>query len=56
MIDEVDFNRTFSAIVIGVSAGGLHALIQILGELPSDYFLPIIVVQHRGKEYKVLLE
>ena len=34
----------------------MHALIQILGELPSDYFLPIIVVQHRGKEYKVLLE
>ena len=56
MINEADINRPFSAVVIGVSAGGLHALIHVLGKLPADYFLPIIVVQHRGKEYKVLLE
>ena len=56
MIDEMNINRYFSAVVIGVSAGGLHALIHILGQLPADYFLPIIVVQHRGKEYKILLE
>lgn len=46
----------FSAIAIGVSAGGLHALIHILSELPADYPIPIIVVQHRGKDYKELLE
>lgn len=56
MIDKVNINRSFSAVVIGVSAGGLHALIHVLGKLPADYFLPIIVVQHRGKEYKILLE
>lgn len=48
--------RLFSAVVIGASAGGLHALIHILGQLPKDYSLPIIVVQHRGKDYKELLE
>lgn len=56
MINETDINRPFSAVVIGVSAGGLHALIHVLGKLPADYFLPIVVVQHRGKEYKILLE
>jgi two-component system chemotaxis response regulator CheB len=56
MINKADINRSFSSVVIGVSAGGLHALIKVLGELPRDYFLPIIVVQHRGKEYKKLLE
>jgi two-component system chemotaxis response regulator CheB len=46
----------FSAIVIGVSAGGLHALIHIFEHLPADFPIPIIVVQHRGKDYKELLE
>ncbi|ABG59341.1 chemotaxis protein CheB [Cytophaga hutchinsonii] len=56
MKSNAESNREFSAIVIGVSAGGLHALIQVLGKLPADYVIPIIVVQHRGKEYKDLLE
>jgi len=37
----------YSAIVIGVSAGGLDALKQILPELPVNFPVPIIVVQHR---------
>ncbi|KPA17675.1 Chemotaxis response regulator protein-glutamate methylesterase [Candidatus Magnetomorum sp. HK-1] len=37
----------YKAIVIGVSAGGLEALKKILPELPGDYPVPIIVVQHR---------
>lgn len=36
----------YSAIVIGVSAGGMHALSVILPELPEDFPLPVIVVQH----------
>ena len=55
-MNEVNTNRQFSAVAIGVSAGGLHALIHILGPLPCNYPLPIIVVQHRGKDYKDLLE
>lgn len=52
----INGNRSFGAIVIGASAGGLHALIDILATIPEDYSLPIIVVQHRGKEYKKLFE
>lgn len=56
MKNEAENNTSFSAVVIGVSAGGLHALIHVLGKLPADYPIPILVVQHRGKEYKDLLE
>lgn len=37
-------------IVMGTSAGGLRALERILGALPANYTLPIVVVQHRSKE------
>jgi len=34
------------AIVIGTSAGGIRALLQILSPLPPSYHLPIIIVLH----------
>jgi len=36
----------FEAIVIGSSAGGIKALISVLSALPSEFSLPIIIVQH----------
>lgn len=36
----------YEAVVIGVSAGGLQALSELLPALPAKYPLPIIVVQH----------
>lgn len=36
----------YRAIIIGASAGGGRALIEILSRLPADYGLPILVVQH----------
>lgn len=36
-------------IVIGCSLGGMQALQMILGGLPKDFCLPIIVAQHRHK-------
>jgi two-component system chemotaxis response regulator CheB len=44
------------AVVIGTSAGGLYALTTILEDLPHNFPLPIIVVQHRSKEERTLLE
>ncbi|QJB57089.1 chemotaxis protein CheB [Pseudodesulfovibrio sp. zrk46] len=38
--------KKYSAIVIGVSAGGLAALDRILPKLNSDFSIPILVVQH----------
>jgi two-component system chemotaxis response regulator CheB len=49
-------DKKFKAIVIGTSAGGLSALSALLEKLPPDYQLPIIVVQHRAKDQKNLLE
>ena len=46
----------FDAIVIGASAGGLYTLTSILQPLPASYRVPIIVVQHRAKDERSLLE
>jgi two-component system chemotaxis response regulator CheB len=46
----------YDAVVIGVSAGGLFALSGILEELPVDFPVPVIVIQHRSKDEGALLE
>lgn len=38
------------AVVIGASAGGVHALLALLSGLPAGFFLPIIAVLHLPKE------
>jgi two-component system, chemotaxis family, protein-glutamate methylesterase/glutaminase len=50
------FEMIFEAVVIGVSAGGLYALTHVLGTLPAGFPLPIIVVQHRSRDERFLLE
>lgn len=42
--------RKFQAVVIGASSGGLQALKLILGQLPVDYPLPILIAQHISSE------
>ena len=37
-------------IVIGTSRGGLKALQELLPELDNTFQVPIVIVQHRGKE------
>ncbi len=37
---------TAAAVAIGVSSGGVRALKLLLGALPADYPLPVLVVQH----------
>jgi hypothetical protein len=46
----------YEAVVIGASAGGLFALSTLLMALPADFPIPVIVVQHRSKEERTLLE
>lgn len=38
--------RPFQAVAIGVSTGGVQALKKLLGRLPADFPLPLLVVQH----------
>ena len=40
----------FGIIVIGVSQGGMNALETLLGGLPADFAVPIVIVQHRSAE------
>jgi len=40
---------------MGTSWGGLSALTKLLGSLPVDYSIPIVVVQHRSKDSDRLL-
>ncbi len=40
----------FEAMVVGVSAGGLHALSGILSCLPLNYPIAILIVQHRHRD------
>ncbi len=38
--------KKFECVLIGVSAGGMTALQQILPFLPSNFPIPVIIVQH----------
>ncbi|MDQ5874021.1 MAG: chemotaxis protein CheB [Actinomycetota bacterium] len=44
-----------SIVGIGTSWGGLAALTKLLGDLPADFGIPLVVVQHRRKDSERLL-
>ena len=39
-------NSGFKIIVAGASTGGMDALTEVFGRLPSSYPIPIVIVQH----------
>jgi two-component system chemotaxis response regulator CheB len=45
----------YSVVAIGTSWGGLAALTKLLGDLPADFGIPMVLVQHRGKDSERLL-
>lgn len=45
----------FEAAVLGVSAGGMHALKTIVQALPATFSLPIAIVQHLGPQSEAYL-
>jgi two-component system chemotaxis response regulator CheB len=45
----------YSVVAIGTSWGGLAALTTLLGGLPADFAIPVVVVQHRGNDSERLL-
>jgi two-component system chemotaxis response regulator CheB len=45
----------YSVVGIGTSWGGLAAMTKLLGDLPADFSLPVVVVQHRSKDSDRLL-
>jgi len=45
----------YSIVAVGTSWGGLSAMTKLLGRLPEDFPIPIVVVQHRSKDSDRLL-
>jgi two-component system chemotaxis response regulator CheB len=46
---------SYAIVVVGTSWGGLSAMTTLFGALPEDYPIPIVAVQHRGKDSDRLL-
>lgn len=49
-IQQVAARHAVEAVVVGASAGGVHALLALLSGLPAHFSLPIIAVLHLPKE------
>jgi two-component system chemotaxis response regulator CheB len=50
---EVPVNgRSFEAIVVGASAGGVDALLVLLADLPAGWRLPLVAVLHLPEAYE----
>lgn len=49
-IQQVAARHAVEAVVIGASAGGVHALLALLSGLPAHFSLPIIAVLHLPQE------
>lgn len=49
--DDLAASARLSVIGIGTSTGGPPALARVLGALPADFPLPILVVQHMGASF-----
>jgi two-component system chemotaxis response regulator CheB len=43
---------SFEIVVIAASAGGIHALIDVLAPLPAAFPLPILIVQHLSPTFE----
>jgi two-component system chemotaxis response regulator CheB len=45
----------YSIVAMGTSWGGLSAMSKLLGGLPAEFSIPIVLVQHRSKDSDRLL-
>ncbi|HMG08062.1 MAG TPA: chemotaxis protein CheB, partial [Mucilaginibacter sp.] len=39
-------HKTGQVVVVGASAGGLNALINLIQQLPADFPAPVLIVMH----------
>lgn len=46
MTENRDHQGRYEVVAIGASAGGLRALSAVLSELPPDFPVPVLIVQH----------
>ncbi|MEJ7559612.1 MAG: chemotaxis protein CheB [Pedobacter sp.] len=49
--DQITSNQNIDkVVVIGTSAGGMNALIKLIGQLPKSFPAPILIVQHMSAD------
>ncbi len=51
-MNNYNLNNSFKAVVIGGSAGSFQGIVNILGQLPKTFPLPIIIALHRLKHVR----
>lgn len=56
MTDAAEPDAGYRLVVVGASAGGLHALRTLVSGLGDAFDLPVVVVQHRSKDSQLLCE
>jgi two-component system, chemotaxis family, protein-glutamate methylesterase/glutaminase len=54
-VSGVTDRRGFDIVLVAASAGGLSAIGRVLSVLPSDFPLPIVVVQHLDPRHRSLM-
>lgn len=48
-------SKPFAVVGLASSAGGLNALSEVLADLPGDFPLPVVVVQHLDPRHRSLM-
>jgi two-component system chemotaxis response regulator CheB len=52
---EKSLDGSYGVVVVGASWGGLEALTSLVRGLPADFSVPVVAVQHRGRDSQALL-
>jgi two-component system, chemotaxis family, protein-glutamate methylesterase/glutaminase len=47
--------RPYELVVVGCSAGGIRALSQVLGRLPKEFAVPVVIVQHLDPRHETVI-
>jgi two-component system, chemotaxis family, protein-glutamate methylesterase/glutaminase len=45
----------YGLVALGCSAGGIRALSRLLGELPQDFAVPVVLVQHLDPRHETVI-
>ncbi len=54
-LPDLSLQNGFDIVMLAASAGGLTALSEVLGALPVDFPVPVVVVQHLDPRHRSLM-
>ena len=55
MLGPSRLQAAYEIVAIASSAGGVKALIEVLGALPADFPVPLVIVQHLDPHHETIL-